>query len=431
MKQCSVNLLNMLNNNDVFMIADLLTFTLVTGVTYHYTSASFNLTINSVKYLSLPMKRGTINWLTGVDVCNLEMLLYPDPNIDMIGNLTMTEAFCNGTFDGAFLQLDKAFFSNSSATPEVLTKLFMGRVDVDTVSRNQVKLDVKSPTELLNIKAPAQVFQPQCGWVLYGGGCNVITPITSITNSGTTGTVTLPNGTISSLSCQGKTAYITTTSNHKLKTGMTATIVGGGIAVANGNFPVTVTGITTFTYTLPTPTNGTGTGIMSFSSPHNKKAGEKGFILGSTIANYNGLFTVKAVVNTFSFTFTTTGSGTDTNSNITLQSCPQSQFTFSSSVATGSTDTTIMCGLTQAQDYFIQGVWTGTSGVNANITRTIKSYSPGQITFIYPLLNYPAVGDTFTVTLGCQKTVSDCQQKFYNVHNFGGQPFLPLSEVIV
>ncbi len=40
-----------------------------------------------------------------------------------------------------------------------------------------------------------------------------------------------------------------------------------------------------------------------------------------------------------------------------------------------------------------------------------------------------AVGDTFTITAGCNKTQSDCRQKFNNLLNFRGFPHMPGDDV--
>ena len=39
-----------------------------------------------------------------------------------------------------------------------------------------------------------------------------------------------------------------------------------------------------------------------------------------------------------------------------------------------------------------------------------------------------AVGDTFTVTAGCDKALSTCRDRFANVVNFGGFPRMPGNE---
>ena len=47
-----------------------------------------------------------------------------------------------------------------------------------------------------------------------------------------------------------------------------------------------------------------------------------------------------------------------------------------------------------------------------------------------PLPNVPAVGDTFSVFPGCDKTKTTCAGKFSNIARFRGFPFVPVPETI-
>lgn len=92
--------------------------------------------------------------------------------------------------------------------------------------------------------------------------------------------------------------------------------------------------------------------------------------------------------------------------------------------------------------WFDQGVLTFTSGVNAGLQRTVKSFSnintgagssygyEGQFTFALPLPSAPAVGDTFSVYPGCDKTQSTCTDKFNNLPRFRGFPYIPVPETV-
>ena len=78
--------------------------------------------------------------------------------------------------------------------------------------------------------------------------------------------------------------------------------------------------------------------------------------------------------------------------------------------------------------YFELGTLVFTSGENEGVSRSIKSYAPGVINFVFPLPFDPASGDTFTVYPGCDKQMSTCGAKFNNLANFGGEPFIPVPE---
>jgi uncharacterized phage protein (TIGR02218 family) len=103
-------------------------------------------------------------------------------------------------------------------------------------------------------------------------------------------------------------------------------------------------------------------------------------------------------------------------------------FTSTGTVTGGASATGISSGLSQAADYFDQGVLTFTSGPLSGIKRTVKSYSGGAFTFANPLASVPSVGTTFSVFAGCDKTRLTCQSKFNNIGRFRGFPFIPTPE---
>lgn len=83
----------------------------------------------------------------------------------------------------------------------------------------------------------------------------------------------------------------------------------------------------------------------------------------------------------------------------------------------------------QAAGYFAQGVITFTSGANAGLKRTVKSYDPSTgFTFALPLPVAPVAGDTISVFAGCDKTLATCRAKFSNDGKFRGFPWVPTPE---
>jgi len=78
--------------------------------------------------------------------------------------------------------------------------------------------------------------------------------------------------------------------------------------------------------------------------------------------------------------------------------------------------------------WFDMGTVTFMSGANAGVSRTVKSYSPGTLSFSLPWPNVPAVGDTFTAYAGCDKQQSTCGSKFSNLVRFSAEPFIPAAE---
>lgn len=87
-------------------------------------------------------------------------------------------------------------------------------------------------------------------------------------------------------------------------------------------------------------------------------------------------------------------------------------------------------GLSQADGYFDLGVVTFTGGDNAGRSRTVKKYSSGTIEVALAWDGAVAVGDTFSIFPGCDKTMSTCKNRFNNLSRFRGFPFIPAPETI-
>jgi len=193
MKQASEELIQFLASTDagLLRIADLYTFKLVNDTVLRYTSADFN--INHAGHIysckNAGIARSEMSWQIGLSVDDVIIELNPGQN-DIIDGLKMVEAFRSGTFDGAEIQLDMAFYTEGwHEEPLILEKLFVGNVDVDEVSGSYVKLSVKSLTELLNTNFPANVYQTACQYALYDKGCKVAKGLyseNSVVNAGST-----------------------------------------------------------------------------------------------------------------------------------------------------------------------------------------------------------------------------------------------------
>ncbi len=83
---------------------------------------------------------------------------------------------------------------------------------------------------------------------------------------------------------------------------------------------------------------------------------------------------------------------------------------------------------TEAIGYFNFGKITFTSGLNNGLSVEVKEYSPGKITLVMPMPYTIAVGNTYTIIAGCDKTLVTCKNTFSNVVNFRGEPHVPGSD---
>jgi uncharacterized phage protein (TIGR02218 family) len=100
-------------------------------------------------------------------------------------------------------------------------------------------------------------------------------------------------------------------------------------------------------------------------------------------------------------------------------------FGHAGTVAAGSTGTKINWSGAVAEK-FHQGTILFSSGINAGISATIKSAVAGvSLSLAYPLLNAPGTGDAFTAYWGCDHTQNTCKNKFNNLANFRGFPYIP------
>lgn len=94
-------------------------------------------------------------------------------------------------------------------------------------------------------------------------------------------------------------------------------------------------------------------------------------------------------------------------------------------VATTITGNIVLAPISPADDYYAGGVIAYT-GIYSGVTerRFIVGNTGGQFTLDrspYGLLE----GQAFNILPGCKRTMDDCKNKFNNLANYGGQPFIP------
>lgn len=106
----------------------------------------------------------------------------------------------------------------------------------------------------------------------------------------------------------------------------------------------------------------------------------------------------------------------------------RASFTVSGSVGAGSTSILINTSVAAANQ--LQGAVIFTSGLNAGLRATVRSFVTGvSLSLQYPLQAEPSVGDAFDVSAGCDHTRGTCQGRFANLANFRGFPFIPPPQI--
>lgn len=78
-------------------------------------------------------------------------------------------------------------------------------------------------------------------------------------------------------------------------------------------------------------------------------------------------------------------------------------------------------------DYYTNGSLVFTSGLNNGFKGEIKAFNntTGTVTLQLSAPYAITAGDTYSITFGCDQTLTTCAAKFSNVPNFGGFPNVP------
>lgn len=128
-------------------------------------------------FFSRKDSKAKVHWKVGVEVDTLAFDIMPGSST--ISGVTWQAAALTGIFDGATIQLDRAFFPLPAAyaTPLVPTgtvPCFLGRVSTVEPSRSGLRMNVASHLELLNINLPRNLFQAGCLNTLFDGRCTLV-----------------------------------------------------------------------------------------------------------------------------------------------------------------------------------------------------------------------------------------------------------------
>ena len=89
---------------------------------------------------------------------------------DLVGSIPWLQAAWTGQFDGATLQVERAFMQ-PYATVAGTVVLFAGRISEVHASRTGVDIKCRSHLELLNIQMPRRLWQPSCTHVFGDAMC--------------------------------------------------------------------------------------------------------------------------------------------------------------------------------------------------------------------------------------------------------------------
>ncbi len=85
----------------------------------------------------------------------------------------------------------------------------------------------------------------------------------------------------------------------------------------------------------------------------------------------------------------------------------------------------------ESTGFFNQGLLTFISGLNAGLSMEVREFSQGNILLTLPMPFDIAVGNSYTITAGCDKNFQTCVSRFNNAVNFRGEPHVPGTDKIL
>jgi uncharacterized phage protein (TIGR02218 family) len=171
MRAASPALIALLASSDRFIMADLYTITLVGGSVLRYSAAPTALFANGYTFALGPkFERSKTKIVIGTQVDELEVNIYTEPT-DLIGGLPFLQAAWQGEFDGALLQLERAFMATYGDTSPGTVVLFAGRISDIDCTRTGIDVKCRSHLELLNIQMPRRLWQSSCTHTLGDAMC--------------------------------------------------------------------------------------------------------------------------------------------------------------------------------------------------------------------------------------------------------------------
>lgn len=85
----------------------------------------------------------------------------------------------------------------------------------------------------------------------------------------------------------------------------------------------------------------------------------------------------------------------------------------------------------QAAGYWTGGLLTWLSGANAGLAMEVLDCDDTTITLALSMPFDVQAGDTFRMVAGCDHARTTCRDKFANVHNFRGEPDVPVNDDLI
>jgi uncharacterized phage protein (TIGR02218 family) len=191
MKAASAGFIALLNGNNVFLMADLYTFTLRSGTILHWTSADIDIVLSGTTFTTSIdqgtqplLQRGNIRMAKGLEVGTMDLDLLCGGSAQISGVKLPLYAH-NGGFDGCRVKVERVFMPTWGDTSNGSTILFEGNVAGIDPSSTLVSLKLKDDRERLTNTMPHTLFMPGCSNTF--GDANCGKDLITLTDAGTAG----------------------------------------------------------------------------------------------------------------------------------------------------------------------------------------------------------------------------------------------------
>lgn len=172
MKTASTALINHLAQNKAFIVANVYTLTLKSGISSFYTDFDLSVVYGGITYQAgRPLfSRTSTAQNIGIEVNEMTVTVWYD-NTDTIGAAFWRDAARAGVLDGAKIKVQRAFMNASDMSVLGLVHVFEGNVGDIQNGTGEMTITVRSITELFNTMIPRSLFQSPCRNQLFSPQC--------------------------------------------------------------------------------------------------------------------------------------------------------------------------------------------------------------------------------------------------------------------
>lgn len=193
MKPASQELIDLLASR-MFFTADLYSIALAGGDVLRYCGGDQDITWNSNlypaggttgPYFDRSDNKAKCHWKTGIEVDTLVFDVLPGTST--VQGQPFLSAARKGVFDGAELELRRAFMPTYGDTAAGTVIMFAGRVAEVAAGRSLATFTINSHLELLNQNLPRNLFQAGCVNTLYDSACALNRASYAVTGTATAG----------------------------------------------------------------------------------------------------------------------------------------------------------------------------------------------------------------------------------------------------